>query len=1253
MTMLSKRFPSVFAVVFFLMMTLSGFAQSDYEKGWQALTNKDVPKAIELLEKAAKKSDQREAALLTLSMLYPKVSQEKKGKEVFYEYYKTAADPYPAMFPLLLSDSGIGSTGKKPKASIKLLEELYKDEKAKGKFDAAVLYYLGLHETFSYDKDKAMPYYDAIGEIEDWGLVGPFDNVMNSGFDKDFGALAKPKSDASFTSKYGAPVTWFDPPIHNTDGYFFKMTNFISSNSLIYAQSFVASDKAQEVILKFGYSGSLKVWLNDELVYGQPDQRTTEIDYFNYKVILNKGANRILLQLGDYRTNNANFTLRFTDLNHNLLRLPYQATYQDYQKNNGTITEIPFFGLTSLKNQAAATPNDLLTKLLLTKTYLRTNQIDDAEKIIKEAEALAPHNYLVLRSLITLYNDANNDTEQKRYYSIFKEKYPKDMKVLLSEIEKNNSKDKRKKLTELVTETKALYPDPYRSHAFTIMDHLLDEDYNKIIDVIGKMYDEYPTRSEAVQAKYQLEKNMGSKSSVYNKILENYLEDTYDYSMIKELANNYSDEGDIDKAIKLIEKSKAIANYDFTFHKKIKTMLTRQQKYKDAIKQAETIIENRPSDYTTLNDLALLHNFEGDKKEALRYHELSLKYFPFTFETNEKVRELTGKKKTMDMVRKYEPQEVIKKYEADFKPTIKRSYDIVLDDKTMIIYKSKAKAMNRNYMLRINDENAIETWQNINLSPDNNMRTTVNEVKTIKANGDEIDAERSGAEAVFTNLEVGDFIFVSYTEKQVRGGKSDLFVYDNFGLNAYYPVFDRKYTVLVEDGLTMKEQLINTTEKPQVSNDDGFKSYTWLMTSPKIIKEENNAPPFSDVSENVHVALDQTWYDIAQWYSDLSGTQARPDYTIQQIVKDLFGDKKYSEEEKAKMIYEFVCKNIQYSYIDFRQSGHIPQKASKVYHSRLGDCKDVSTLYASIARSVGLDANLVLINTRDNGQKSTVMPSLNFNHCIVKVKVDDQPLFLELTDQDLPYGHLYYYHDGATILEIPNENISKDIKLEYLEKNQGYPNKIIRKTTIKVTPEEKLQVNMDVTKTGTKAANACRSYFYEDKSKHLEILEKSVSSFFDSNTKVTDVDFKTLEPRKEKAEYLYNYTVDKEVLKVGSFRSLKIPFADVLAYNTAFKDTERENDFNFIFYETTDSYDETMDINLEGSFKFVEIPENIQYEYQGTKYDLKFEKISDQQLRIHRIYSVNPQIVKAKDFPAFQEFMLKVIEAENTNVVFK
>lgn len=1228
-------------------------AQNSYQKGWDYLNNADFDNAMIHFEKATKDKKTKDQADIVLTLLYTAIDNKEKASTYFNDFYDTNPDPFSELFALWFDEGVVGVPQKHKSYQLNLLKKIESDTRSKNKFDEIVKYRLLSHYIFAYDTLKIAEYKNKMTSIQKWSLLGPFDNMMNSGFNKDFGAVKYVDNNHVFKSRYGADIHWFSPVECLANGYFIKAQNFLCENSIVYAQSFVESESEQDVIMNFGYTGSLKVWLNDSLAYAELNKRETEMDYFQVKCHLNKGFNRVLVQLGDYDVTYANFILRFTDLEHKTLILKNTAEVNTYQKNKVAFSTNLFFAIENLQNKAKQNPDDIIYQIMLAKTFMRANDLDAAEEIINQLFDKYPKNYLVLRQAISFYKQSGNATTQNKVYEFYKEIYPNDLDVYLNDIKEALDKKDKNLSKELINKYRSRYSSEYKNLLYDISLAGFDEDVDKIITKTDEIYKKYPNDYSVVILKYTLQKALNNNTKEANSYLENYLKENYAFQTIETLANNYLEQGRLDDAINILEKSKVGASGSVEIDKKIINILGRKREYDKAKEICNKIVEKRPSDYYTLSDLAIINSLQNDKKTAAAYYEEALRFFPFSFEYNEKVREFKGQKNPYDLKEVLNVNEIIADYEKSFTSKQKKPYDVVLDKKILVIYKSKAIGSRRIYVLKINQESAIEDWQKIDLSPDANMSLQLNQAKTIKKNGNKLDAERNDDNLVFTNLEVGDYVFLDYTQKQNNGGKSSLFVNDIFGINSFNPTYKVNYSVFAEEGIVLHDTIINSSLRPQISTQNGFKKYVWEATNPEVLKDETNRIPFSDIGSVVHLSLNDTWSDIAQWYSDLSGQQAQPDFTIYQIVKELFEGKSYSDEQKAKIIYDFVCKNIQYSSIDFRQSNIIPQKASDVYHTRLGDCKDMSTLYASIARAAGLDVNLILINTRDNGKKNVLLPSLNFNHCIVRLHLKNGSKYLELTDPELPYAYLNYYHNESSILEIPTTNLSKNVTLTFLKLNEGYKNKIVRNTEIKVNANNSLNVKIDVLKIGAEAAATCKTYYNEEDESNKDELKKSISAIYKSAVKINTLDFVKLQPRADTANFKYEFIVENEVSKVGSFKTINIPFSDVLAKLNIFEESERTYEFDYNTYEPVDYYEENFIVNLENPLKILEIPENVNLSFKGNIYHLGFEKINDQQIKISRTYNVERKNIDVNDFQDFKTFITKIIEAENTSLVFK
>ncbi|MEM7659154.1 MAG: hypothetical protein AAF399_23745, partial [Bacteroidota bacterium] len=488
-----SHFLPVKAVVLFLvsLLPLLGFAQSDYQKGWRALDEGQPDQALTHFESASQSGAKQAEAQLVLSMMYPIYGRIEDGQKTFRSFYDQSDNPFPAVYALWKNESVLGPVEKHDKPYLDLLEDLLDHPKITEQQYGALLYRLYIHHSLSYDTDKAAKTLARMNYLRKWRFLGPFDNVMNSGFDKDFGVLDHPESTATFTSKYGAQVSWFRPATYPDNGYFPMNYNFLSSSSLSYAQTFVQSPQAQQVIVKFSYSGSLKLWINDVEVYANLDHLSAEMDYLQYEVNLNQGYNRILIQLGDYQENYANFTLRLTDLQHQDLDLAVDTSPQSYDKGKLESRRLTHFALQYYQEEADQ--DDPLTQLLLAKCYMRSEELDAAKEVLVPLMEAHPNNFLLLRMGIQFYRMADDGANQGKYYSQFEELYPESREILMNDIQEAVEEEDKNKFFDLRKKLKDRYVvEEEVDIAFQMNEASLEGDSRKIINLIEEYYRKYP-----------------------------------------------------------------------------------------------------------------------------------------------------------------------------------------------------------------------------------------------------------------------------------------------------------------------------------------------------------------------------------------------------------------------------------------------------------------------------------------------------------------------------------------------------------------------------------------------------------------------------------------------------------------------------------------------------------------------------------------------------------------------------------------
>ncbi len=107
-----------------------------------------------------------------------------------------------------------------------------------------------------------------------------------------------------------------------------------------------------------------------------------------------------------------------------------------------------------------------------------------------------------------------------------------------------------------------------------------------------------------------------------------------------------------------------------------------------------------------------------------------------------------------------------------------------------------------------------------------------------------------------------------------------------------------------------------------------------------------------------------------------------------------------TQEEDLLRIVRFVQNNVRYRGENHGIYTHTPKSPERTLKKRAGDCKDKSNLMVTLLRRIGVDATLVLVNSRFGLKIAGLNPSAyQFDHMIVKVTIGDRTLYFDPTIQ--------------------------------------------------------------------------------------------------------------------------------------------------------------------------------------------------------------------------------------------------------------
>ncbi|NOY59947.1 MAG: DUF3857 domain-containing protein [Calditrichaeota bacterium] len=230
------------------------------------------------------------------------------------------------------------------------------------------------------------------------------------------------------------------------------------------------------------------------------------------------------------------------------------------------------------------------------------------------------------------------------------------------------------------------------------------------------------------------------------------------------------------------------------------------------------------------------------------------------------------------------------------------------------------------------------------------------------------------------------------------------------------PTLISRYHVKAPSEWEIKWKTRGIDLEPKTENlPDGFKQdYVWEAKDLPAMKREVAMPPPSRLSTAIlfsPVGM-TTWSDVATWYHELSADRIKPNEQIKTEAENLTRNCR-TQREKLEKIYQFVRDKIRYVAISIGIGGYQPHFATDVLHNRYGDCKDKAALIAAMAKTLGIDVDLVLISTWQNGEVDTTITShTQFNHVIACAHLNGRNVWMDATETFCPFGHLPWYDQG-------------------------------------------------------------------------------------------------------------------------------------------------------------------------------------------------------------------------------------------------
>ncbi len=1231
---------------------------NDYENAWMALHKNDIPQAKALLKKAINDPGVAADAYATHLLIATFEGREGRQTDFISSLYQKVKDVNPYLFALWFNKAVLGAYGKKTPAQLSLLEKLLSDKNVNGSLKSAGRYVMSWHLYATNRMDQRYTEYEKMGAVGPaWQMVGTFDNLSGSGFDKEFGPLQHPEAGAVFKSANNAQISWFSPVEMDKDGWTSINAYLQGATAVVYAQCFVEAPGDMKVLLNAGCSGALKIWVNDTPVISASEEAITELDYYKNYVDLKKGYNRLLVKLAYTDIDYPNFIVRFTNDNYETIEgLKYSRAIQQYsrqQTNAAPLHTIKHFAELYFEEKVKNDPDNIVNYLLLNEVYLRNQQTSASRRIMEKLMKKYPDNPLVRFSLLLCYTKEKNRTMLAREIENLKIKNPDCPLAINFRIDEMMNLEKYDEAEKEINKYISAFGEDDDVFEYRIKLLGTQNKIDELVKTIETAYQKDPENARSVELMYNVKTKAYQDMKGGLEVYETYLKKNFDFNISKNLADAYQQQGLPEKQLKILQALAKDFPYDAERLNIIALYYYNQQNYSKAAETGKQVLKLSPYSPTYWENLGFYYQNMQQKNEAIDAFKKAVYFNANKYTSREKIRELQNKPSLWKSFPEYHTDDLVKNA-AD---TIKdHDYYYILNEQLGIVYPEGASEELNTLIIKINNQKGIDSWKESSISYNSNSSYLIIEkAETIKKSGTKTPAEQSNNNIVFTGLEAGDVIVLRYKLQHYLQGRLSSHYWHKFILNSFVPEMTSRFGLMVANNVKINHTTLNTSVTPAISHPEDFTLYTWQLNNVPALKSEPYMPTLGDVGASVTVSTVPDWNTIANWYSDLSAKRTEDDFDVQEVFNTLFpnGVSGLSQKQTAISIYNYIQQNIRYSSVSFRQSAYLPQKPGTTINTGLGDCKDLSALFTALTKMAGIKCNMMLVSTRDYGRNAMDLPSVEFNHCIVKTRLDGSMYYLELTDNNLPFGSLPPGLYKALALTIPSKSDEPgSLQLEQIISPNRVKDIIKRRSSLKVQGDD-VEITTDVYKSGALISSLKYTYSDLSKEKQMEEMERTVSSRYKNAITLKDVDFKNIGESSDSLRYSYTYVVQNEVSEVGSMNMFKIPFEDMVATVDNFSASQRKFPVEYWRYEDVDDYETVIDIEIPAGYKFIELPKNQKFTFGNNKYSLEYIVKNPNRMTIQRKSSLQREDIPAAQYPQMKAFLNNIVKAEARYIAFK
>jgi transglutaminase-like putative cysteine protease len=469
--------------------------------------------------------------------------------------------------------------------------------------------------------------------------------------------------------------------------------------------------------------------------------------------------------------------------------------------------------------------------------------------------------------------------------------------------------------------------------------------------------------------------------------------------------------------------------------------------------------------------------------------------------------------------------------------------------------------------------------------------------------------------------------------------------------NYYQSVIKSKFTILdeAESNLRHLEKNLDYFEDIKVVKSKN--SISCEANNLTAIERESYSPNLSTYSPLVRFAISkfhlegvdgeaENWKEFGKWRYDklVKGRDEITEETKKEILNLTQGID--DPVEKAKIVYEYVQSKTRYINVSVGIGGWQPIDAKTVDEVKYGDCKGLSNYTKALLKVVGIDAKYTVLYA--GSSKMSVeqdFASMQSNHVILNIPMEDKDIWLECTNQDIPFGFLGDFTDDRDVLVI-DENGGQIKRTDAYLAKDNYQNLTGQ---IEISPEGDLEADYVIKSYNIQFDN---KYFLQNRPDNE--IKKYYKRYYShlNNLKINSFELTKNENEIEFVEKI-NLSSGKYCKKFGNRLMMTVN-----ALNQSINIPDKEKSRQTPFVVSRGYFDEDyIEYNLPTGLVLESKPKNISITSKFGEYHANFSINENGKLIYERSMLLNNGEYSKEDYQEFREFFKEISQADQSKII--